>query len=405
MKQRLRGITAGLWCGLALAGAVTAKAQTKVWSIKLETVGWQDPYVEMTARFKPAPKPEPGPEGGDNHARFIAALKANGPSWPADSDLGVIWRDELVVDSSGRVTVGFAAKRAGLDAPKSLRVVSLDGKDGATVQQMELPTPVWDRTAVMLASDGALLVVAGDRVQRLKNDGTVENSIPIPPQPKINPGLWVEQSPSGQTLMLTTDDKFFRFVRTDTLATLTECRKENDEIHTLTDALAVGMGEDKNHQFELHYGSLCGRMPVLWSLPSGGRSDKVHLLDDGSLVEVGLEEVRRLTLRDQTVWSWKGPKGTVTEDLDGMAISRNGERMAVQLTVFHDLHPRDCMECKGPAFESWVVGIAVLDAKSGALVATVPVDHASLNRLAFALSPDGQKLALMNGGVLELWEM
>jgi hypothetical protein len=104
----------------------------------------------------------------------MALIDARPSSWPADSDLGVIWRYELVADSSGRVTVGFAAKRAGLDAPKALRVVTLDGKDGTMVQHLDLPTLVWRRTAVMLAGDGALLVVAGDRVQRLKNDVTIE---------------------------------------------------------------------------------------------------------------------------------------------------------------------------------------------------------------------------------------
>jgi hypothetical protein len=399
MRQELRGMTAGLVCGLALA-AVAANAQTKVWSIHLETVGWQDPYVEMDARFKtPAPA-----KSGTRPAQPRDATGVGSSAVPMDLDLGVIWPDELVLDASGQVIVGFAAKRAGPTAPKALRVVTLNGKDGSMVRQMDLPAATWDRTAVMLAGDGALLVVAGDRVQRVKSDGTIGISIPIPPQPEINPGLWVRQSPSGRTLMMTTDEKSFRFVRTDTLAAVAECRLENDEIHTLTDDLAVSMAENKTNGFELHYGPLCGPMKMLWNL-ADSRSSSVHLLEDGSVLEVGQGEVRQLTVSDKTVWSWKPSGDAHPSDLDGFSASRNGERMALELTAYRTLHSPSCMECKGPSYESWGEGIAVLDAKSGELAATVPLDHAKQNRLAFALSPDGRKLAVMHDGVLELWAL
>jgi hypothetical protein len=63
------------------------------------------------------------------------------------------------------------------------------------------------------------------------------------------------------------------------------------------------------------------------------------------------------------------------------------------------------MECKGPEYESWGVSVAVLDAATGRLVAQVPLDHAKLNDLGLALSPDGRKLAVLNGDVLELWAL
>jgi hypothetical protein len=419
MRQALRGTKAGLVCGLALMASVPAEAQTKEWSIQLATVGWQDPYVEMEARFQkvaeakrskdaaPAKSGE-GSEpanGAENPARsFLDDLRAAPAAGSYDADIGVIWRDELVVDASGQVMVGFAAKRAGLSAPKALRVVTLNAQNGSMVRQLEMPTPTWDRTAMMLAGDGALLVVAGDQVQRVRNDGSIGSSIPIPPQPEINPGLWVEQSPSGRTLMLTTDEKNFQFVRTDTLATVSACHNDTDEVHTVTDDRAVSMGEDENHQFELRYGPLCGPMGLLWSLPYG-RSNRLHLLEDGSVLEIGINQVRRLTTGDKTVWSWKVPESLTAEDLDGFSVSRTGERVAFQLTAFRTLHSPSCMECKGPPFESWIVGIVVLDAKSGGLVAIVPVDHGVLNRMAFALSPDGQKLAVMHDGVLELWAL
>ena len=417
MRRGLRVMTAGLACGLALTAALPAGAQTRKWSIQLATVGWQDPYVEMEARFQKkqanrqkdaAPAKSVGSEvanEGENPARsFLDNLSAAPSAGSYDADLGVIWRDELVVDASGQVIVGFAAKRAGLSAPKALRVVTLSAQNGAMVRQMELPTPVWDRTAVMLAADDTLLVVAGDRVQRVNNDGSIGSSIPIPPQPEINPGLWVEQSPSGQTLMLTTDEKNFRFVRTDTLATVAACRNDTHEVHTVTDDQAVSMGEDKHHQFELRYGPLCGPTTLLWSAASE-RSNRAHLLEDASVLEVGFAQVRRLTTADKTVWNWKVPENLTAEDLDGFSVSRNGKRVAFQLSAFRTLHSPSCMECEGPPFESWTEGIVVLDAKSGGLVATVPVDHGEENRMAFALSPDGHELAVMHDGVLELWAL
>ena len=395
MRRRLSYILAHLSYGMILAGTVSATAQTRVWSVKLETVGWQDPYIDMRAQFK---------RESDDRVAAQADIKAGkAPHYkPVDLDLGVNWSRELAVDSAGQVYLGFAAKRENLDAPKALRVVMLSAQNGALVRQMDLPTPVWGRTAVMLAEDDTPLLVAGDRVQRVNKDGFMGNSVAIPPQPKINPGLWVIQSPSGKTLLLTTDEQFFRFVSPDTLATIVECRMKDNEVETINDSLGMGLADGSNHQFEEHAGPFCGPMPRLWPV-GDGRSTEVRLLEDGSVIEVGTEAVRRLTRQDKPQWSWKSPEGTLPTGLAGIAISRNGERVAVEEEVFHTLRPLGCMECKGPEFESWGVGVAVLDTATGKQVGLAPLDHATLDRTAFAFSADGKKLAVMNAGVLEMW--
>jgi len=38
-----------------------------------------------------------------------------------------------------------------------------------------------------------------------------------------------------------------------------------------------------------------------------------------------------------------------------------------------------------------------------AYIARMPLEHADPNRLAFALSPDGPKLTVLNGCMPELW--
>ena len=382
MRGRMLRIIAGLACGMTLAGGVAAEAQTRVWSVRTETLGWRYPYTATGTTGR------------------------RGPWYEAndDFDLGEIWSHEVAVDTGGEVYVGFGVKGPGPGVNKLLRVVALEGQHGAVKRQMDFPTPRLDRTAVMLAADGVALVVAGDRVQRWNGDGTVGNSIPIPPQPKINPSLWARLSPSGRTLLLTTDEISFQFVRMDTLATTAECKKENDEIETIADNVAVSMAEDAEHQFELHAGTPCGAMPLLWKLPLG-RSSSVHLLNDSALLEIGGRGVKRLTLGDKTVWSWSAPVDLIPTDIGGVAISQNGERLAMELELVHRLRPFGCMECKGPEYESWGVSVAVLDAATGRLVAQIPLDHTKLNGLGLALSPDGRKLAVLNGDVLELWAL
>ena len=381
MRGRVFRLVAGLACGMVLAYGA-AEAQTRVWSVRTETLGWRDPYA-----------------GTETAARRGPWYETND-----DFDLGEIWKQELAVDKSGEVYVGFGVKGPGPGVNKLLRVVALESEHGAVKRQMDFATPRLDRTAVMLAADGVALVVAGDRVQRWNGDGTVGSSIPIPPQPKINPSLWAGLAPSGRTLLLTTDEIAFQFVRTDTLATTAECKKENDEIVTIADNKAVSMAEDAKHQFELHAGAPCGAMPLLWKLPDE-RSSSVRLLNDRALVEIEGRGVKRLTLGDKEVWSWSAPGELISIDNGGVAISQNGERLALELAVFHRLRPVGCMECKGPEYESWGVAVAVLDAATGRLVAQVPLDHVKLNDLGLAPRPDGRKLAVLNGDVLELWAL
>ena len=398
MRRRLRGMRSGLLCGLVLAGAMAAEAQTLVWSIRLETVGWVDPYKQTPPMTKQAPQRS----ASDNS---VGIMESMARSVQYDPDLGVAYSQMLAIDPAGQVYFGFGVKGDGPDAAKTFHVVTLDGQHGAVVRRMAMPTPALDRTAVLLAGDGSLLVVAGDRVQQVKNDGTIGNSIPIPPQPDINPGLWVKQSPSGKTLLLTTDEKTFQFVRADTLATVAECRTENDEVDELNDNLGLSMEDTKGPYFELHLGPFCGQMRLLWTL-SSGRSSSVHLLDDGTVLEVGSQVVRRLTSADKALWHWKAPGETVPEDKGGAAaISRNGGRMAVRLTGFRMLRSPGCMECTGPEFEDWNVAIVVLDLATGRQVASLPQEHNNESRLAFALSPNGKRLAVMRGGVLEMWAL
>ena len=397
MRQWYQHTIARLACAMALAAAIAAHAQTRVWSIRLETVGWVDPYKQRP----PAPKPPTmGTDTNDRRQAIQNAIR----SMPYDSDLGAIWSQQLVIDPSGQVTVGFGNKGEGPDKAKVFHVVTLDSNTGSVTQRMSQPTPMLNRTAVLLNADGSLLVVAKDRVQQVKADGTLGNSVEIPPQPDLNPRLRLRQSPSGKTLMLTTDDEAFRFIRTDTLATIADCSTKNDEVEVINDSLGLSMEDTKGPYFELHAGPFCGHMRLLWTL-SSGRSSQDHLLEDGTLVEIGVQEVRRLTLADKTLWSWKAPEALIVEDVGGSGISRDGTRLAVQLTAFKVLRSPGCMECTGPESESWIVGVVVLDASNGKLVATIPLDHANQNRLAVAFSPDGKKIAILNGGVLELWAL
>lgn len=378
------------WLPLA-AGAIKARAQTMLWSVSLKPAGWQDPYAQVSK------------------------------TKPVDWDTPV-FRQELAVDGDGDVYAGLSIIGEGPDKTKMLRVVELEGKTGSVVRQTDFATPKLDRTAVLLANDGALLVIAGDRVQRVNADGKTQQSVPLPAQPDMNPGLWVNESPSGKTLLLTTDEKKFLFVRTDTLATTAECQSEKEEFEELNDSVAVSLF-DGPHGFELHTGQFCARMSELWSVASS-RSSDLRLLNNHRILELGLEHVRLLTLKDKTVWNWDPPARNVPEAVSGVAVSSSENRVAFPLVIYHDLPRPQCHDvcplrslnsspqqppcelCPGtPKFETLFQGIVVLDTATGKEVGMVPLQKADSNKLAFSLSPDGRRLAVMNDSMVELWNL
>jgi hypothetical protein len=389
-KRVSRSLAIVLSCVAAFSGAKRIEAQTLLWSVSLKPLGWQDPYAQVDTA-KPV-------------------------QWDSP-----IYRQELAVGPAGDVYIGLNRFEQSPAKSKMLRVVQLDGKSGSAVRQTDFPTPKLDRTAVLMAGDGTLLVVAGDRVQRVRSDGTTQQSIPLPPQPDINPGLWVTESPSGRTLLLTTDEKTFRFVRTDTLAAIAECRSKNEELDELNDSLAISMF-DGSHGFELHEGQFCAHMSLLWSVAD--RSNEVRLLDNQNVLEFGVRHVRLFTLKDKPVWNWDSPGKAVPEKNEGIAIPISENRVAFPIVVFHNL-PRppchdvcplgsftdspqrpSCEVCPGtPRYETEFLGIVVLDTATGKQLGIVPLHNADSNKLAFALSPDGHNLAIMNNAVVELWSL
>jgi hypothetical protein len=391
MKKRF-GRTVFVVGMAALCSVLAAEAQTRLWSVSLKAMGWQDPY-----------------------ARF-----AKSAGMPKDFDLGTVVRNELAVGDDGQVSTGFGILAQAPAPAKTLRVAVLDGKNGALLRLKDYPTPMLNRTAVMNAADGTLLVVAMDKVLRVNADGAIEESVPLPTQPEINPGLWITESPSGKTLLMTTDEKTFRFVRTDTLATVAECASPEDELDELSDDLTLSMA-DSPQGFGLHIGKFCAPMAPLWSLQNGHTSD-VRLIGDSDLLEVTLSQIHRITLKNKPVWSWTPPGKAVPFPIAGIALSQSGGRVAIPLVVYRQLPPTPCHDvcpirqmsggtpqpvcvtCPGmPNFEKMFPGIVVLDAGSGRQIAIVPLRDADSSQLALALSPDGHKLAVLNKDVVELW--
>jgi hypothetical protein len=257
-------------------------------------------------------------------------------------------------------------------------------------------------------------------VMRVDVDGAVQNSAPLPPQPDINPGLWVTESPSGKTLLLTTDEKTFRFIRSDTLATVAECQSPDDELDELSDDLTISMA-DSQQGFGLRIGKFCASMTPLWSLQNGHTSD-VRLIGDSDLIEVNLTQIHRITLKNKSIWDWTPPGQAVPFPIEGIAVSQSSSRVAVPLVIYHSL-PRPpchdvcpmrqmnadpqqpvCVVCPGtPNFQTIFTGIVVLDTASGKQLAMVPLGDVDSHQFAFALSPDGQKLAILNKDIVELW--
>jgi hypothetical protein len=150
----------------------------------------------------------------------------------------------------------------------------------------------------------------------------------------------------------------------------------------------------------------------------------VRLLDNQNVLEFGLQHVRLFTLKDKPVWNWDSPGKVVPEKNAGIAIPISENRVAFPIVVFHNLPRPQCQDvcpawsftespqrppcevCPGiPRFETEYLGIVVLDTATGKQLGIVPLHNVDSNNLAFAFSPDGHNLAIMNNSVVELWSL
>src|ERR1039458_6931313 len=165
---------AGCWwkravlAGMLGLGTSCGWAQTKVMTVPLQPYGWMS-EEELSIQH-----PDPDREG----------WLISGPPG------GIAWRGvgEVAVDGHGRVYVGLpiwasgaAPKRAARGGGDKLRVLVLNaGVKGAVERKMDFPTQSLDRLDLRLAADGALLLVANDKLMRLGADGRPTAELELP---------------------------------------------------------------------------------------------------------------------------------------------------------------------------------------------------------------------------------
>jgi len=227
---------AGRWwmeavlAGMLGLGPSYGWAQTKIMTMPLQPYGWMSPQ-ELSVQH-----PSPDREG----------WLISGPPG------GMAWRGvgEVAVDGHGRVYVGLPIWASGA-APKSavrgagdkLRVLVLNAGiiKGAVERTMDFPTRSLDRLDLRLAADGALLLVADDKLMRLGADGRPTAELALPNQQKEYEPWYLQSSTTGRTVRIRFNYKTSMLVDTQNLTVLKRCQESDDMNDTggMTDDLEL----------------------------------------------------------------------------------------------------------------------------------------------------------------------
>ena len=420
--MRRRCWTYAMVLGVLGGGVSFGWAQTKVAVVSLK------PYGAMSQA-----------ELDENHPI------ADKPGWMTSGPPGgIAWRGigEVAIDGEGRVyvglpiwTTGYAPKvDAGTSAARGvgdkLRVLVFDGK-GELASKMDFPSKSLDRLDLRLAGDGALLVLADDKLMRVGADGKPTAQLDVPNAQKEYEVWDLRSSASGRTVRLRLNNKSAEFVDAQTLAVLKQCQAAEDlnDDGVLTDDLEL-MSHVETTQPNLTYGleskHFCEKRERLQQF---GNIDFVpSLVSDDRLLAIAPESIALRKMSGETIWTSKAPAGRFLQQYEGDArISHDGSRAAVR--VLKRIEYRTPQKRQPAEWEpdggqhsrdGWTYprvrtvevddGVAVWDVVTGHLIGQVPIEGAEGDKYykpkaAFALSPDGKLLAVLQEGELAIWKM
>jgi hypothetical protein len=367
------------------------------------------------------------------------------PGWMTSGPPGgIAWRGigDVAIDGEGRVyvglpiwTTGYAPKvDAGTSAARGvgdkLRVLVFKGK-GELESKIDFPSKSLDRLDLRLAGDGTLLVLADDKLMRVGADGKPTAQLAVPNVQKEFEVWYLRSSASGRTVRMRLNNKSVEFVDTQTLAVIKQCQVANDLNDTglLTDDLEL-MSMVEMTQPSLTYGleseRFCEKRERLQSF--GNIGFVPSMVDDERLLAIAPESIALRKMSGETLWTSKAPAGRFLQQFEGdERLSRDGSRVAVR--VLKRIEYRTPQKRQPPMGEpdggqhsrdGWTYprvktvevddGVAVWDVASGHLIGQVPVDGSEGEKYykpksAFALSPDGKLLVVLQEGELTIWKM
>jgi hypothetical protein len=345
------------------------------------------------------------------------------------------WRGvgEVAVDGDGRVYVGLPIWASGA-APKSaargvgdkLRVLVLNaGVKGAVERTMDFPTRSLDRLDLRLAADGALLLVANDKLMRVGADGQPTAELALPNTQKEYEPWYLESSTTGHTVRVRFNYKTSMLVDTQTLTVLKRCLESDDLNDTggMTDDLELASHvetTEPNVTYGLEREVFCEKRERLRQF--GDITFSPSVVDDERFLAIGKETIALRKLSGETLWTRTAPAGRM---LNENRLSRDGSRVAVRLlrsVLYHEPVNWDNDGSPAKIFEQVQFArprtrevdvedsITVWEVATGRLVGQAPVQREAGDgyfrpNSSFALSPDGRLLAVLQDGVLILWKM
>jgi hypothetical protein len=405
-----------IWCGLVVAGIAvgTGRAQTKIAAIDLQPHG-QMTKAELAVQY-PLPDPPPDEKG------FLTSGPVGGIAWS-----GVC---AVAVDSQGKVYVDlplwgdkYAPKSSlrGGDGNK-LRVLKIDST-GKIENTMDFPTVSLNRLDLRVASDGTLLVLAGDKWMRVGADGKPDATLDVPNEEKPYEVWDVFVSASGRTMRLRENRNHALFVNADTLQIIKDCRTANDynDEGTLTDDLELpteNVTKEPPYKQGVMKQLFCGRQERVSVF--GEVTFQPVLVDDEHFVAIGPGQLELRKLTGETLWTAEPPTGLAFDTYEGHEpLSQNGKRIAVRLY--------GSAGYKGPTNDSpeairngtWrgrietikiEDSIGVWDIETGRMVSQIVMPgHTEFRHYDpeayLALSPDGKTLAIVEDTTATIWRL
>ena len=402
---------------LLLLGVSSGWAQSKLLTVSLKPYGWMSQH-DLSVQY-----PDPERQG------WLM-------SGPPD---GVAWRGvgEVALDAQGHVYVGLPIWASGA-APKSavrgtgdkLRVLVLNARGKGEVERtMDFPTQSLERLDLRLAGDGALLLVANDKLMRVGADGRPAAELALPDEEKKYEGWYLLSSTTGRTVRVRINDQTSMLVDAQTLAVLKHCQEPSyrDDTGVMTDDMELTTAEegDQPHAtYELERQVYCGKRERLLSF--GDTVFVPSLVDDTHFLAIARDKLALRKFTGETVWSRRAPAGRSFQvEMAQDRLSRDGRRVAVRLlraVVYQEPVNWDPSRTPGKIFQEVQFrrpgtrtveiedSIAVWEVASGRLLAQVPVQNLEGDRKfklnsSFALSPDGRLLAVLQDGLLVLWKV
>lgn len=358
-----------------------SSAQTMQFSIKLDKYGWQPDQLKIT-----------------NGEREIGETR------------------RVAFDSTGKLYVGFAIGgdnrllKPG-EANNTFRVLTIDSASGAVKRKLDFATQSKEWVGLNVSASDDLVVTANNKVQLVGEDGSPKATFDIP-MPKGNHLLFVRQSASGKTLLITLLDlNAYYFLREDTLSLITHCyvppERNRDEPGTFSDNIQLRFvgTQVPGSPYEMVKAPLCGEGQDLWSL--GTSIVHPHLLNDSTVLELKTATsdadkpvFEVLKINGELVWKRELPKHFAAPTLLPICTTRDWHRFAVTVMELRggsrtfDISPRAVS-----------MGVWIYDARTGKQIGSIK--YPTLGRYEFALSPDGSKLAILsnNGGTMQLWSL